>query len=70
MWKYVKGVPNPEKRKADKADRNDYFVEYERKRARNFNSKWTVDRPWLLDTEAGMVCKSCKHYHSSTSDPK
>ena len=35
-----------------------------------FSSKWTVDRPWLLDTEAGMVCKSCKHYHSSTSGPK
>jgi hypothetical protein len=30
------------------------------KRSRQFLKEWKQNRPWLVDTETGMVCSYCK----------
>jgi hypothetical protein len=38
-----------------------YFRDYEKsKRSRQFLKEWKQNRPWLVDTETGMVCSYCK----------
>ena len=41
--------------------RTQYFKDYEKsKRSRQFLKEWEQNRPWLADTETGMVCTYCK----------
>jgi hypothetical protein len=41
--------------------RTQYFRDYEKsKRSRQFLKDWKQNRPWLVDTETGMVCSYCK----------
>ena len=60
------GVKPPEKRKD--GDRGQYYKEYEEKRARAFNTKSTVDHPWLKDSNEGMQCTLCFKFDKSGSN--
>jgi len=73
MWRHIKGVSNPNKRKNDdKKDKDKtYNKEYESlKRQRTaMMTKWEVGRPWLEISECGlkMICRSCKKYSQKES---
>ena len=42
--------------KRQKEQRTQYFRDYEKsKRSRQFLKEWKQNRPWLVDTETGMV---------------
>ena len=66
MWRYIQGVSKPENK--EKRAREPYFKEYEEKRSRSFNKKWTTDYPWLEDSESGMTCTLCLKYDISCSN--
>jgi excinuclease UvrABC nuclease subunit len=47
--------------KRQNEQRTQYFRDYEKsKRSRQFLKEWKQNRPWLVDTETGMVCSYCK----------
>ena len=47
--------------KMQNEQRTQYFRDYEKsKRSRQFLKEWKQNRPWLLDTETGMVYSYCK----------
>jgi hypothetical protein len=47
--------------KMQNEQRTQYFKDYEKsKRSRQFLKEWKQNRPWLLDTETGMVYSYCK----------
>ena len=53
------GNTGPLKRQNEQ--RTQYFRDYEKsKRSRQFLKEWKQNRPWLVDTETGMVCSYCK----------
>ena len=64
MWQFIPGVSKPqEKTKQSEAVKRKYYQEYDKsKRARNFNESWTQNRPWLKDTEEGLVCTYCTEF--------
>jgi hypothetical protein len=46
----------PYGRESGGLDRPQYFRDYEKsKRSRQFLKEWKQNRPWLVDTETGMV---------------
>ena len=62
MWRYIDGASQPKKRKQSEQEKKEYNKEYEKKRSRQFNASWTKDRPWLKDTDHGMICDYCVQY--------
>ena len=60
MWRYIQGVSKPENK--EKRAREPYFKEYEEKRSRSFNKKWTTDYPWLEDSNKVIACNGLKNY--------
>ena len=54
--------------KRQNEQRTQYFRDYEKsKRSRQFLKEWKQNRPWLVDTENGMVCSYCKEQKNEHS---
>ena len=64
MWKHIAGVSNPneKKRKLTTEEKQLANKEYEKNKRpnRKYSDAWKKYRPWLKDTENGMVCTACK----------
>jgi hypothetical protein len=59
LSQFFLGNSGPLKRQNEQ--RTQYFRDYEKsKRSRQFLKEWKQNRPWLVDTETGMVCSYCK----------
>ena len=59
LSQFFLGNSGPLKRQNEQ--RTQYFRDYEKsKRSRQFLKDWKQNRPWLVDTETGMVCSYCK----------
>ena len=60
LSQFFLGNSGPLKRQNEQ--RTQYFRDYEKsKRSRQFlKPEWKQNRPWLVDTETGMVCSYCK----------
>ena len=56
MWRYLSNVSQPEKKR--KLD-DSYQKEYEKKRDRQFQPSWTIDRPWLEERDGRLFCTYC-----------
>lgn len=65
MWRFIDGVSQPKKTKADRTKYNDAYDKT--KRQRKVLNAWTINRPWLVDTEKGMICSYCKQIPTSTT---
>jgi excinuclease UvrABC nuclease subunit len=59
LSQFFLGNSGPLKRQNEQ--RTQYFRDYEKsKHSRQFLKEWKQNRPWLVDTETGMVCSYCK----------
>ena len=59
LSQFFLGNSGPLKRQNEQRIQN--FRDYEKsKRTRQFLKEWKQNRPWLVDTETGMVCSYCK----------
>ena len=59
LSQFFLGKSGPLKRQNEQ--RTQYFRDYEKsKHSRQFLKEWKQNRPWLVDTETGMVCSYCK----------
>lgn len=58
----------PLKRQFPNEQRTQYFKDYDKsKRSRQFLNEWTQNRPWLIDTDTGMVCLYFKEQNNENS---
>ena len=71
MWKYLKGSKKPED-SGNNDKRKEYYKDYEKStRGRVYLPKWEIGRPWLKNTDSGMICSWCVEFSSKTSlNPK
>ncbi|XP_014662095.1 PREDICTED: zinc finger protein 862-like [Priapulus caudatus] len=69
MWRYIAGASNPnEKGGQTQEKKREYQQEYEtNKRVRHYCITWEKSRPWLKDTENGMICTACKDHGDTTT---
>ena len=59
LSQFFLGNSGPLKRQNEQ--RTQYFRDYEKSKcSRQFLKEWKQNRPWLVDTETGMVCWYCK----------
>ena len=59
LSQFFLGNSGPLKRQNEQ--RTQYFRDYEKSKcSRQFLKEWKQNRPWLVDTETGMVCSYCK----------
>jgi len=66
LSQFFLGNSGPLKRQNEQ--RTQYFRDYEKsKRSRQFLKEWKQNRPWLVDTETGMVCSYCKEQKNENS---
>ena len=74
MWKYLKGVPPPKKRKADDegvGDTKANIKKYDSSaRMRTFQLSWIHGRPWLRHDKATskMYCDVCIKFEVTTKN--
>ena len=64
MWRFIEGISNPtEKPKQSAAEKRKYYGDYDKnKRTRKYNSEWEKGRPWLKDSENGLICTVCTEF--------
>ena len=73
MWRYsgFTGCKPPQKKKAIKDDRKDYFAKYEANCAdRKFQDSWKLNRDWLHYDEKDkvMFCEYCRNYGAGSDN--
>ena len=64
MWKWLGAKPPLASPTKPSKKSTEAKIAYEKKRVRQFKENWSVGRPWLRDTENGMVCDWCREFEN------
>jgi Ca2+-binding EF-hand superfamily protein len=51
MWRFIKRVEEPSKKRKSTEDKLNYFKDYDKNRKRQYNIDWEKFYDWLKDSE-------------------